>query len=107
MTENVKIKITDPEHLMDFGEWIGYAKALEALKKVVIGDKLPGFNYAVAKIETLEARARAQNAGRNLRLVVKTGHDLDAFNVLWKGADEIELEPIDVAKSPSAVSDHT
>ena len=94
MTDEIRIKITDPEHLMDLGEWVGYAQAIERLKKSPAVDKSAGFGYALAKLETMEARKRAENAGKNIRLIVKAGHDLDAYHVVWKGGDEIILEPI-------------
>lgn len=98
MADEIRIKITDPSHLMDLGEWVGYAQAIEKLKKAPQADKSAGFGYALAKLETLEARKRAENAGRNIRLIVKAGHDLDAYHVVWKGTDEIILEPIDPAE---------
>jgi len=94
MENEVRIKITDPSHLMDLGEWVGYATAIERLKKLPASEKSAGFGLAVATLETLEARKRAENAGRNLRLIVKAGHDLDAYHVVWKGADELVLEPV-------------
>lgn len=94
MAEEVRIKVTDPRHLMDLGEWFGYANAIERLKKSPVVDKSAGFGYALAKLETMEARKRAENAGANIRLIVKSGYDLDAYHVVWKGGDEIILEPI-------------
>ncbi len=94
MTEEVRIKISDPGHLMDLGEWVGYASAIEKLKKSPAADKSAGFGYALAKLETMEARKRAENAGKNIRLIVRSGHDLDAYHVVWRGTDELVLEPI-------------
>jgi len=107
MAERIKIKITDPGHLMDFGEWLGYAKALQVLEKVALADKLPGFNLAKAKIEVLEARQRAENAGKNLRLAFKAGHDLEASNVFWQGGDYIEIEPVDTTVPPDPTTQPT
>ncbi len=101
MSEKIIVKITDPEHLMDFGQWVGYASALEKLRKGK-WEKLPGYALAVAKLEAMEANLRASNAGRNLRLAMKAGHDLSLYNVLWRGLDEIELEPIDLEKEAPA-----
>ena len=102
MSENIKIKVTDPAHLLNLGEWIGYANAIEKLKKAPQADRSAGFGYALAKLEVLEARKRAENAGANIRLIIKAGHDLDAYHVVWKGTDELILEPVTgVPTSPS------
>lgn len=98
MADRIKIKITDPDHLMSMGRWGGLADAIARLQKVSATDKLPGFGYALAKLETLEAKTRAENAGANIRLAIKSGYDISVHNVFWGGEDCIELEPIDDAK---------
>ncbi len=103
MADEVKVKITDPQHLMDMGEWYGYALAISKLKGLPAAEKSAGFGLALATLQTMEANKRAENAGHNIRLIVRAGHDLDAYHVAWKGGDEIVLEPIE--SSPKSESD--
>lgn len=101
MAEKMTIRVTEPEHLIALGMALGYMTAVEALEKVTLGDKLPGFGLALAKLQALEARHRAHTAGRNIRMCVKHGVDIELYDIAWMGNGEIICQPIDVA-SPSA-----
>jgi hypothetical protein len=88
-----RIKVTDPDHLMDMGRTHAYMKAIVAIEELRKETPTTGLTLAFHCLKALEAENRARVLQENIRLVVREGIDLDAHDVYWQGDDEIIAEP--------------
>ncbi len=98
-TESKTIPPLNDDHRREIGIALGLAAArnyLDASREAF--EKLPGFNTAVALIETVEASHRAQVAGMNFRAAAAAGVDIRTHMVGLRGRGEIFVQPMDLAE---------
>lgn len=100
MTEQHKIKIADPAHLINLGRLYGaieLSQLLEEAEKGPLG-KLPGMATARALIDRERAEKRAAMVGTNMKLAAKHGVDLTVNNLLVDIDGYLIVEPLDLVE---------
>lgn len=84
-------------HVRDIGIALGLAAALNYLRdREEVFGKLPGYNTAIAVVQEIEARQRAEVAGYNFRAAMRAGVDISTHMIGLVGRGKIFAEPMDL-----------
>lgn len=103
---DITIKPLNDDHRLNIGISLGLSAAINYLNaNKEPFEKLPGFNTALALVETLEAQQRAQIAGQNFRAAAAAGFDVRTHMVGLKGRGEIYVKPMDLAERAEFTAD--
>jgi hypothetical protein len=86
-TQPFEVEVMDARHKHRIGLFYGIGAVLEELGAVPEHRRAPGFSYALAMVQKLEAEARAALMSDNLRAIAAAGHDINRVaNVSLQGA---------------------
>lgn len=77
MTDPVRVKITDNNHLFNMAETAGLLEAVELLEKLPPQLRgTPGIALAIATIKAEANGRRSAVIGKNLTAIARAGHDI-------------------------------
>lgn len=101
MSDEIKVKITDPAHVAKITEWYGALQVRAALADVKEFQKLPGFGLAMAIVERETATMQAAAVADNLKAIARAGHDITTIagiNLEFeRGRPVLSIRPMDLA----------
>lgn len=100
MAEDViYIEPLNNSHRLNIGIALGLSAAIRTLEEDAEKfGRLPGFNTAIALVQSIEARHRAEVAGSNIRAAAKAGYDVATHMVGMIGAGKIFVKPMDLTE---------
>lgn len=85
MTEEVKVQITKPGHIMQITEASTLEKVVASLEKLQKDCRLSGMALAIAHVRGMAAEAKTETILTNVQHALKGGIDLTTHNLMYRG----------------------